>query len=41
MLMNSISSTAKDQVAVYKDEYMLNDGNVPAKLVENMLRSLS
>jgi hypothetical protein len=33
--MNSISSTAKDQVAVYKDEYMLSDGNVPAKLVEN------
>lgn len=35
MLMNSISSTAKDQVAVYKDEYMLSDGNVPQKLVEN------
>ena len=33
MLMNSISSTAKDQVAVYKDEYMLDDGN--GKLVEN------
>jgi hypothetical protein len=37
MLMNSISSAAKDQVAVYKDEYMLSNANAnnPPELVGN------
>ena len=35
MLMNSLSVSAKEQIAVYKDEYMLSDANTPAKLVGN------
>jgi hypothetical protein len=35
MLMNLLSLSAKWQIAVYKDEYMLSDGNNPSKLVGN------
>jgi hypothetical protein len=35
MLMNSLSLSAKEQIVVYKDEYMLSDGNNPSKLVGN------
>jgi hypothetical protein len=35
MLMNSPSLSAKEQIAVYKDEYMMSDGNNPSKLVGN------
>jgi hypothetical protein len=35
MLMNSLSTSAKEQIAVYKDEYMLSDANTPPSLVGN------
>ena len=35
MLMNSITPGAKNQVSVYKDEYMLSNGANPPKLVGN------
>jgi hypothetical protein len=35
MPMNLLSLSAKEQIAVYKDEYMLSDGNNPSKLVGN------
>jgi len=35
MIMNSLTTSAKEQIAVYKDEYMLSDANTPPKLVGN------
>ena len=35
MIMNSLTTSAKEQIAVSKDEYMLSNPNTPPKLVRN------